>query len=413
MRLLIIAEDPVYRALIEHHVSCSWPLAACTGYDSVIRGPLAPEIRAHGFDAVLLACPDRVDWLEDLVQRPGFPPVIFFGQRAGDAAGRRARVLGASAVFAAEKIEHEALIAAVGAAGEQQAHARWARQAGGFDECRFSGAHIPGYRRVRRLARSHISELYLAESELDPCLVVIKVARERLKGSELDPLFERFAQEHQIVGRIQHPRVVHLYELGVSEQRAYLVMEYFRAGDLRKRMRAGAGLTPAEALKLALELALVLQPIHAAGVIHRDLKPGNVMFRDDGSLVLIDFGLAEHAASAPLAHPNLISGTPQYMSPEQGHGEPIDARSDLYSLGIILYEMLSGQKPYTAENPMAIVYLHRNTPLPALPEPLAKLQPLVERLLAKRAADRFESAAAVAAALRQALRDLESPELAA
>jgi len=413
MRLLIIADDPRYRALLEQHVGCRWPHAACVAYDAAARGPLAPEIRAHGFDAVLLGCPLRLDWLEDLAQRPGFPPILFFSRRADDDFGRRAGALGASGVFGAEKIEHGALIAALAAVAEQQQRAREQRAAEGFETCRFSGARIPAYRRVRRLASSRISELYLAESELDPTLVAVKVARERLKESELDPAFQRFAREHEIIQRIhlQCPGLLRLLEVGVSDQRAYLVMEYFVGGDLRKRIRAG--MTPANALRLGLQLARALQPIHAAGVIHRDLKPGNVMFREDGSLVVIDFGLAQEAAPRHPTGADVISGTPQYMSPEQGHGEPIDARSDLYSLGVMLYEMLSGRKPYAAASPMGIVYMHRNAPLPILPEPLAKLQPLVNRLLAKEPADRFESAAAVAAALQQALRDLDSPELAA
>ena len=170
-----------------------------------------------------------------------------------------------------------------------------------------------------------------------------------------------------------------------------------------------SGLTPADALRITRDIARALQSIHAVGVLHRDLKPGNVMFRDDGSPVLIDFGLAKDEAFAlEVTDHGTIFGTPHYMSPEQGHGEPIDGRSDLYSLGVMLYEMLTGQKPYTAENPMAIIYMHRKAPLPRLPEPLAMVQPLIGKLMAKEPAGRFESAAAAAEVINRAWRAIRS-----
>ena len=144
--------------------------------------------------------------------------------------------------------------------------------------------------------------------------------------------------------------------------------------------------------------------MHAAGVLHRDLKPGNIMLRDDGSIALIDFGMSKDAALAlDITETGTIFGTPHYMSPEQGHAEALDERSDLYSLGVILFEMLTREKPYRAENPMAIVYKHRKDAIPRLPQKFAQVQPVLERLLAKDPADRFASAPEAAAALESTL----------
>ena len=272
------------------------------------------------------------------------------------------------AVFDRANIEHGELIAALAAAAEKQSIARadWRTAADAQEAQLFSGAFLRGYRRIRQLAAGRVSDLYLAESEQAGALVVLKVARDREKENELDQSFRRFLQEYEIVRRITHPSIVRLYDLGVSDEHAYLVMEYFRAGDLGTRMKTG--LAPREALRVAAAIAEALQAIHAAGILHRDLKPGNVMLRDDGSLALIDFGLAKDAAlDVEMTDRGFIFGTPHYMSPEQGHGEPIDERSDLYSLGVILFEMLARAKPFADDNPMAIIYKHRHSPIPRVP----------------------------------------------
>ncbi len=191
-----------------------------------------------------------------------------------------------------------------------------------------------------------------------------------------------------------------------------MIMEYFDAGDLRRPLRSPLGAR--DALRMAQAIALALAAVHATGVLHRDLKPANVMLRRGGGVALIDFGLAKDAAlEADITDAGQIIGTPHYMSPEQGHGEAIDVRSDLYSLGVILFEMLTGRKPFMAENPMAIIYMHRKTPVPPLPESHHALQPLVLKLLAKEPADRFESATAAAEGIAQALRELQAREQAA
>jgi serine/threonine protein kinase len=200
---------------------------------------------------------------------------------------------------------------------------------------------------------------------------------------------------------VNHPNIVRLHELGVADDHAYLAMEYFPCGDLRRRMRAGLG--PAAALGYAAQMARALAALHEAGILHRDLKPGNVMLRADDQVALIDFGMSKLAAlEFEITETGLIFGTPHYMSPEQGHGQELDARSDLYSLGVVLYELLTGEKPYNAENPMAIIYMHRNAALPRLPARLVGLQPLLERLLGKQPQDRFASATQALTALETA-----------
>jgi serine/threonine protein kinase len=387
-------------------------------HDPCSKSELPPDFLAQGYDAVLLdhEWPDGrgLDWLQNLTARRGFAPIVFLTDEPDDVAGKRALDLGAHAALCKAKLGHGQLIAAVKKASEKQARARafWRTSAIGLEAQRFSGARIPGYRCIRRLATGPISDLYLAESERAGTLVVIKVTRDKKTGMDLDESFKRFLHEYGLVQRISHPSIVRLYDLGLSDEHAYLVMEYFAEGDLRQRMRSP--LTTQDALKYALEIARSLEAVHRAHVLHRDLKPGNVMLRDDGSLALIDFGLAkQEALDMDLTDSGMIFGTPHYMSPEQGHGETLDERSDLYSLGVMLFEMLTRHKPYLADNPMAIIYMHRKSPVPRLTLPVQSLQPLIDRLLAKNPADRFESASALAIALEQYLRDAPSTEMVA
>lgn len=413
MRLLLIEEDQGRCAVFREWLASWRPEAELVVRDPVVQGPLSPDFLAQGFDAVLLAGQwsggDGLAWAKELAGRTGFAPVVLLSD--GDPAAHEAVPLGV-AVVGRDELAHGRLSDVLAAAEQRQTFVRavWRTGVAGRDAQRFGGAFIRGYRHIRRIASGTISDLYLGESEAAGELVALKVARDRhVEQSDLDDSFRRFLQEYEIVQRIRSPGIVRLHDLGVSDEHAWLVMEYFAAGDLRGRMRAG--LSVRRALYNSVSIARALQAIHAAGVLHRDLKPGNVMLRDDGSIALIDFGLSKDAALArEITDRGMIFGTPHYMSPEQGHGEPLDGRSDLYSLGVILFEMLVRDKPYKADNPMALIYKHRKEPVPRLPAPFESLQPILDRLLAKSPQERFADAGEAAAALEDALRQLLKSE---
>ena len=415
MRLLLIEEDQGRRADLRQWLASWRPEAELVVRDPVTQGPLPSEFLAQGFDAVLLAGQwsggDGLAWAKELAGRTGFAPLVLLND--GDPAAHEVIPLGVQ-VVGRDGLAQGRLSDVLAAAEQRQTFVRavWRTSVAGRDAQRFGGAFIRGYRHIRRIASGTISDLYLGESEAAGELVALKVARDRhVEQSDLDDSFRRFLQEYEIVQRIRSPGIVRLHDLGVSDEHAWLVMEYFAAGDLRARMRAG--LSVRRALYNSISIARALQAIHAAGVLHRDLKPGNVMLRDDGSIALIDFGLSKDAALArEVTDRGMIFGTPHYMSPEQGHGEPLDGRSDLYSLGVILFEMLARDKPYKADNPMTLIYKHRKEPVPRLPAPFESLQPILERLLAKSPQDRFADAGEAATALEGAFRQLPKSEAA-
>ena len=206
--------------------------------------------------------------------------------------------------------------------------------------------------------------------------------------------FDRFLQEYELIAEIEHPNIVRIYDLGVGDEHAHIAMEYIDGGDLKQKI--SGGIKEPDAVRYLRQIASALAKIHDVGILHRDLKPGNIMLRNDDTIALIDFGLAKRMRQKmEITDSGEIFGTPYYMSPEQGHAERIDQRSDIYSLGVIFYEMLTGKKPFRADTAMAIIYLHAQAPVPLLPTRVASYQALLNMMLAKQPGDRLRSAAEV------------------
>jgi serine/threonine protein kinase len=210
-------------------------------------------------------------------------------------------------------------------------------------------------------------------------------------------------REYRLIANINSRSVVKIYDQGTVDDRAYIAMEYFPGGDLRQKL--GEPIPPGRALKLLWSIARALHSIHARGIVHRDLKPANIMFRADGSVGLVDFGVSRRKQvtgnTVGLTLTGELLGTPLYMSPEQGRGLRATPQSDLYSLGVIFHEMLTGEYPFTDKSLMVIIHKHAVDPIPRLPRILAAYQEMHDTLLAKDAADRFSSARALLSYMRE------------
>ncbi len=407
-RILLIEENEVYRRLLKQHINVIDPLAQVVDHCPVRDGLLPYEFAGSSYDYVVLgslADPSQGPrWLDDLTRRVNFPPVIYVTDiKAIDQlpAPAESRALG---VLYKDKIDHSRLRELMHQAHERRrAEIRRQRQSPNGDRLyRFGDVLIRGERCIRQLAVSALSKVYLAESEKVGRLVVLKIFAHVPDVAEKHATFDRFLQEYQIIAGINHPNVVRIYDLGVADDHAYITMEYFPAGDLRARIRRG--MDPGQAPQIVRQMAQALAAVHEAGVLHRDLKPGNVMLRQDGTIVLIDFGLAKQVAlEAEITANGEIFGTPYYMSPEQGHGREVEKSSDIYSLGVIFYEMLTGQKPFVASTPMAVIYKHTHDPIPQLPAEQAHWQPMLELMLAKNPKDRYADALQVVEALDRVL----------
>jgi class 3 adenylate cyclase len=255
-----------------------------------------------------------------------------------------------------------------------------------------SGMHflIEGYRVLRKIGEGGMASIFLAQAADGGPPQVLKVMRLD-SAVEADGL-QRFIQEYALLAQITHPNVARIFRQDFSVANAYIAMEYFPQGDLRARMKAGK-LDFATAISYIKQTAAGLGAIHEVGIVHRDLKPDNLMLRQDGSLALADFGVAKQVSMKITdTGDGDIVGTPYYLSPEQALGQGVDARCDMYSLGVLAYELLVGRKPYHAGSAQELLHMHVHAPVPLLPPEHHHLQHVMEGMMAKDREHRYPSA---------------------
>jgi DNA-binding NarL/FixJ family response regulator len=396
--LLVVGGDSKRLQWLTHHVTSYWPDAQVTTVPAEESASLSRLIAERAPDAVIL----QADFADEaaagmvlahmtrMLQTQPALHCIVLAENGGEMSAVRALKSGAKDYLPLARISRDQLLTAVTEACAKRRAAAQATKTLNQSDAEGSGVDVPGYSIVKQIATSNFSQVFLARSERLRRNVVLKVMNRGESPRELDDA-ERFQREYEIISSITHRAIAEIYDFGSLPRHLYLAMEYFPCGDLRDRLRNPMSVD--ESLYYLRAIAEALRVIHVFGILHRDLKPANVMLREDNSPVLIDFGLARRSLEdAGTTGIGQVLGSPYYISPEQAQGQRVDARTDLYSLGVMFYEMLTGQRPYAGHSAVAIMSQHASRPVPVLPEPTAAQQPLLDRLMAKQQSARYASA---------------------
>ena len=258
-------------------------------------------------------------------------------------------------------------------------------------------SQIPGYQIIKKVGEGGMSTVYLAIQFSVGREVALKVLSPELRSEK--GFAERFYREANIVGALSHPNVISIFDAGKQDSHYYMSMDYLPGSSCKQKIKSRE-IPPRHTLRILNDVTKAVSYVHQQGYLHCDIKPDNVLFRSDGSAVLTDFGITRelHAHNS-----TTVSGTPHYMSPEQAQGKKLDATSDIYSLGVFLFEMLTGSPPYVAKDPVALAIKHISAPIPTLPPELSEYQTLINRAMAKRPGSRYRTASE----LLQAISDMQ------
>ncbi len=436
-RVLVIDDSEEFGRLAGYFLRQEWPKVEVHWHRPASKGKPGAHFHWSEYDLLIidyrlgLEGEDGLQWLEELREQPDLPPALVLTDEGDEALAVRAMKLGAAGYMRKDSLSSKTLNGAIQEmlqamqrhspppptvdhtgtdsreqTGMTRAHLRRALKASGValreDPGTQSGTEgsrlrVPGYRIISRVGEGGSATVFLAERMEDQLTVVLKVVF--TAACKRDPnLLRRFMQEYELIEEIQHKNVVRIHERAFAKEYAYIAMEHFPGGDLKQRI--ARGVSAESSLYYLRQICEGLMAAHLQDVVHRDLKPGNILFRGDDTLAITDFGIAKTLdEERSFTRDDVILGTPYYLSPEQVRDGQIDQRSDLYSLGVVLYEMLTGQKPFQGDNVAMLIDAHLHAPIPKLEQDLAAFQPFIEGLLAKDPDERFQSAEEVLAAI--------------